>query len=213
MEEDNTEELIFKSATNVFLEKGFDGAKMQEIADNAGINKSLLHYYYRSKEKLFDMVFTQIMNQFFNRIDIIWESDVSVIEKISIFIDNYIDFLMKNPFIPRFIINTIARSHQNAGSVIQQKTGGILDKIRNKFLKLQTQIDSEAAAGKIKQVDAQDLIINTISLMVFPFVAESMIKLIFAISDKEYKNFLLKRKETIKSVVLNNLLINEGTVK
>ncbi|GAB1372422.1 hypothetical protein MASR1M45_24840 [Candidatus Kapaibacterium sp.] len=79
MEQDsNTESLIFDAAKSVFLEKGFDGAKMQNIADTAGINKALLHYYYRSKEKLFDVVFSQILNQFFKKMGEVWETELSI---------------------------------------------------------------------------------------------------------------------------------------
>lgn len=206
MEQDtNTESLIFDAAKSVFLEKGFDGAKMQNIADTAGINKALLHYYYRSKEKLFDVVFSQILNQFFIKMGEVWETELSIEEKISAFIDTYVDFLLKNPFIPRFVINTLARFPQNAGEVLEGKTNGIFTKMKSILQKIQNDIDKEAAAGQIKPVKIQDLMVNTISLIIFPIIAEPMIKMIFGLNQNDYKNFIIQRKQVIKDLLIRSL--------
>ncbi len=206
MEQDsNTESLIFDAAKSVFLEKGFDGAKMQNIADTAGINKALLHYYYRSKEKLFDVVFSQILNQFFKKMGEVWETELSIEEKISAFIDTYVDFLLKNPFIPRFVINTLARFPQNAGEVLEGKTNGIFTKMKSILQKIQNDIDKEAAAGQIKPVKIQDLMVNTISLIIFPIIAEPMIKMIFGLNQNDYKNFIIQRKQVIKDLLIRSL--------
>jgi len=206
MEQDsNTESLIFDAAKSVFLEKGFDGAKMQNIADTAGINKALLHYYYRSKEKLFDVVFSQILNQFFKKMGEVWETELSIEEKISAFIDTYVDFLLKNPFIPSFVINTLARFTQNAGEVLEGKTNGIFTKMKSILQKIQNDIDKEAAAGQIKPVKIQDLMVNTISLIIFPIIAEPMIKMIFGLNQNDYKNFIIQRKQVIKDLLIRSL--------
>lgn len=207
MEEDSkTEEVIFDSAKEVFLEKGFDGAKMQDIADHAGINKALLHYYYRSKEKLFDIVFSQIVNQFFKKMGEIWDTEESIENKINSFIDTYVDFLIINPFVPRFIINTLARSPKNAGDLLNQKTDGILNKFSSKIDKIQQDIDNEVKLGILKPTIAQDLLINIISLLIFPFVGEPMIRMIFNISQDEYKKYLIQRKSLIKNMLYLSII-------
>lgn len=202
MEQNNkTEDIIFESAKEVFLEKGFDAAKMQDIANHAGINKALLHYYYRSKEKLFDIVFSQIVNQFFKRMAEVWDTDDSIENKISKFIDTYVDFLLKNPFVPRFIINTIAHAPKDAGEQLNKKTDGLFNKFSSKIDKIQADIDREVELGVLKPYKAKDMMINIISLMIFPFVAEPMIKLIFNLPSEEYKQYLIERKSLIKNMI------------
>ena len=84
----NTEQIILKAARKVFTHKGFDGARMQEIADEAGINKALLHYYFRSKDKLFEAIFKEVITTFFPRIISVLTSDLSLFEKITLFTDS-----------------------------------------------------------------------------------------------------------------------------
>jgi AcrR family transcriptional regulator len=98
VKKDNTEEKIIDAATYVFVKKGMDGARMQEIADRAGINKALLHYYFRSKEKLFDAVFTRIISIAFPRIGQILTSDLPILEKVEKVIDIYLELLMRYHF-------------------------------------------------------------------------------------------------------------------
>src|SRR5208283_4719482 len=108
--EKSTEEVIFDAARTVFIEKGFEGARMQEIALVAGINKALLHYYYRTKEKLFNAIFERVFSQFIPKVIEFMESDTGVLDKLSFFIETYIDVLLHNPFIPQFVINEINRN-------------------------------------------------------------------------------------------------------
>uniref|UniRef100_UPI002600CD9D TetR/AcrR family transcriptional regulator n=1 Tax=uncultured Chitinophaga sp. TaxID=339340 RepID=UPI002600CD9D len=80
----NTEQLIIAAAKKIFFQKGLSGARMQDIADEAGINKAMLHYYYRSKDKLFDMVFQSAMGEMMVDIKAILEKDASLQEKLSV---------------------------------------------------------------------------------------------------------------------------------
>ena len=103
--EKQTEDRIFESATEIFIEKGMDGARMQDIANHAGINKALLHYYYRSKEHLFEAVFEKMANVMFSRFAPVFHENASIEEKIRFFFREHISFLQKNPRLPAFIIN------------------------------------------------------------------------------------------------------------
>src|SRR5436190_24232698 len=105
--ETNTEELIKNTAREVFMQKGLDGARMQDIADKAGINKALLHYYFRSKDKLFEMIFMEEARKFMPRVATIMLSELTLFEKIEKFVGQYIDTLSQNPLLPIFILNEI----------------------------------------------------------------------------------------------------------
>lgn len=106
---DSTEEKILEAAKTVFLAKGMDGARMQEIADEAGINKALLHYYFRSKERLFEAIFSHIVKFAFPEITRIIASEEPVVVKIERVIDAYLGLLLKHPFIPGFIMKELSR--------------------------------------------------------------------------------------------------------
>ena len=124
----NTEEKILEAAKEVFIREGKSGTRMQEIADKAGINKSLLHYYYRSKDKLFGAVFQFAFSKFGpNLIKIIGEGN-DVFEVIETFIDKYLDVISKNPFIPMFILNEVNK--KDTGFIVRiLKNSGINIKI------------------------------------------------------------------------------------
>src|SRR5690625_3348145 len=103
--EKETEEKIFKAAQRVFQEKGFAGARMQEIADEAEINKSMLHYYYRSKEKLFLMVFQAAARKIFPDLAEILSNEEPLEQKVSQIVEFYDRTFRKHPYIPAFVIH------------------------------------------------------------------------------------------------------------
>src|SRR5664279_461489 len=100
-----TEEIIFEAATDVFLDKGMDGARMQDIASHAGINKALLHYYYRTKDQLFNAVFEMIATKVFKKFAPVFDEKLTLEEKIRFFFKEHITFLMENPKLPAFVLN------------------------------------------------------------------------------------------------------------
>ena len=104
MREESTEEKILAAAKKVFLSKGMAGARMQDIADEAGINKALLHYYFRNKEKLFEVIFAAAAQQLFPTINSIFESDIPLFEKIEKFCEEYITVMIENPYLPLFVL-------------------------------------------------------------------------------------------------------------
>jgi len=197
---DNTEEKILNAAHNVFIQKGMDGSRMQQIADEAGINKALLHYYFRTKQKLFEAIFKKALNQIFPDFQSVINSEIPIIEKLGIFIEKYIDLLLRNPFLPTFILKEISRDPEFLASVIQGQ--GIQPQL------LFAEIEKEMEAGTIRKMDPRDLLINILGMSVFPFAAKPMMKLMFFENDNNaYNQFLINRKITIKEFVMNAVLL------
>ena len=200
LKKDNTEEKILTAAQTVFLKKGMDGSRMQEIADEARINKALLHYYFRTKQNLFEAIFKKVFKKTFPNIGKFMLSDLPIEEKLGTFIEKYISLLLKNPFYPSFIIKEIYRDPDFLAKVI--KSQGVNP--RDIFGMLKKEID----AGTIRQIDPRDLMTNIIALSVFPFAAKPLINIMFFENDKKaYNIFLKKRKDTVKEFVLNSILI------
>ncbi|MBE9468013.1 MAG: TetR/AcrR family transcriptional regulator [Bacteroidetes bacterium] len=104
---ENTEQKNLNAAKKIFLKKGKDGSRMQEIADEAAINKALLHYYFRSKDKLFEAVFDDAIMKFLPKIGNVLNSDKSLFDKIRLFTNHYIDFFIENLYLPLFIFSEL----------------------------------------------------------------------------------------------------------
>ncbi len=197
---DNTEEKILNAAQTVFIKKGMDGSRMQEIADQAGINKALLHYYFRTKQKLFEAIFAKVFKQTFPNIGKFMLSEMPIEEKLGTFIEKYISLILRNPFYPSFILKEISRDPEFLATVI--KSQGVNP---NEIFEM---FEKEMEAGNIRRMDPRDLMINILAMSVFPFAAKPLINIMFFGNDKKaYNSFLKKRKDTVKEFVLNSILI------
>lgn len=192
---DSTEQKIFDAAHEIFTQKGMDGTKMQEIADLAGINKALLHYYYRTKEKLFEAVAKAVIGTAVPVIRQLFEGEQPLQEKIRYFVDFYISLISRNPFIPLFIISEINKHPDQFFEAMfpQEMTRPEV------FFK---QVQIEIAEGRIRPVSPKHLIVNIISLCVFPFVGKPMMRLVLGMGTGEMRVFMEERKAEVTSFVL-----------
>lgn len=195
----DTEQLILNAARKVFIEKGLDGARMQEIADEAGINKALLHYYFRSKEKLFEMIFMEEIGKFLPKMLTLMSSqDISIDEKIRAFVNNYISIFINNPFLPSFIIREIHRDPENIRQYFL-KSGFDVNNVRFAISNLALQL-------KMSEDEARNFMINLVSLCVFPFAGRPLIeKLLFQGNKEEYSVFLEQRKSFVADFIIKSL--------
>ena len=192
------EEKILYAAKRVFENKGMAGARMQEIADEAKINKSLLHYYYRSKQLLFEAVFKAAFNKLAPQINYILNSNKSIFEKIEEFSDNYISFMVKHPYLPNFILQELNRNPKFVKELISTKT---FPSMKN-FL---DQIYDEVKKGKIRSIEPEQLFINILALNIFPFVGAPLIKGFIKASDQEYKTILEQRKTEVSYFIIQSI--------
>ena len=197
---DSTEDKILEAATNVFVSKGMEGARMQEIADKAGINKALLHYYFRSKEHLFEAIFAEIIKFAFPKITQIVQSDEPIVTKIEQVIDAYIDLLIKHPFIPGFVIKELNRDPSGLFKTVMKF--GLNPQVV--FDQIQLAMDR----GEIIQMQPGHLAANIISMCIFPFAARPIISFVlFKDDQKALETFYAERAEVIKQFVINAIVI------
>jgi TetR/AcrR family transcriptional regulator len=190
-----TEQKILDAAEVVFHEKGFDGARMQEIADKATINKGLLHYYFKSKDALFDAIFNMAVKRMSGNINSILQMDISLEEKIDLIIDSYMNLLLRNSSLPRFVITEINKDSER---FIKKYLSG---EINNVFAKFIDSVQKEIDAGKIKSIDPKHLFMNMISMILFPFVGKPMIQVLIGVDNKEYNKLMLERREHVKGFI------------
>jgi len=194
----NTEESILEAAKIVFVKKGMEGARMQEIADEAGINKAMLHYYYRSKDKLFEAVFIETFLKLVPNLIEIVKTDISLFDKIRIFVGNYIDIINENPLIPAFIIHELNRNPDRVVELIQ--SSGI-----NPIF-FTNQVENEIKEGIIEPVNPVHLIVNMLAMCIFPFVARPILQgVIFNEDRQQYEKFIQDRKKEVPEFIINSI--------
>lgn len=194
----DTEGQILEAAKDVFQKKGMDGARMQEIANEAGINKAMLHYYYRSKQLLFEAVFNNAFSLLAPQLNKILNDDSSIENKVKNFTNNYISFISKHPYLPNFIISEMNRNPKFFEKIQQNAAFPTLEKFNN-------QVISEVEKGILKPIDGNQLFINIISLNIFPFVAAPLIKGFLKIDDKEFKQLMEQRKIAVSEFIINSI--------
>ena len=194
----NTEEKILNAAKNVFQQKGMDGTRMQEIANEAGINKAMLHYYYRSKQLLFEAVFNNAFSLLAPQLNKILNDDSSIEHKIKNFTSNYISFISKHPYLPNFIIQELNR---NPGFILKLKENKGFPNIE----KFKDQVQLEVENGTLKPIKGEQLFINILALSIFPFVATPLIKAFANIDDTTFKKLMSERKIEVANFIINSI--------
>lgn len=194
----STEQKILAAAKEIFVEKGMDGARMQDIADRAGINKALLHYYFRNKEKLFETVFVEAAVGFLPKVSTIMTTDAPLFEKIEQFVNEYIVMLRENPFLPIFILNEVNRQPK----AFIRKIWGEKRPPMGLFMK---QVEEEVKKGIIKPIDPAQLLTNMVSLCIFPFLARPMIQWVTVMNDEAWRQFIEKRKQEVSKFIIDSI--------
>ncbi len=192
----DTSEKILNAAIPVFEEKGYSGARMQEIADKAHINKALLHYYYKSKDKLFEIIIKRAIQLLVPKIVEVFNSDDEFFRKIENFVSLYIDLLAKHPHIPGFVTHEISSRPKRLLKFI--------DAAGLNITLLKQEIKQEIKKGTIIDIAPEQLIVNFISLCVFPFIAKPIITNIVLDNNKiTYREFIEKRKTEVSKFIIN----------
>jgi AcrR family transcriptional regulator len=195
-----TEEKILKAATRVFRAKGCEGARMQEIADEAGINKAMLHYYFRSKELLFERVFRDTTYQFFSQLNSVLRSDHSLNEKIRLLCRLYIDMSMENPFMPLFMISELNR-HPSAFIRSMFRNAGV----KPDYTLFRKQIDAEVKAGRIYPVHPMIVIQNILGMCIFPVITFPMMVHMSGMDEMDCRTIMEERRKLVPEMIIRSL--------
>lgn len=195
-----TEELILDAAMKVFTRKGFAAARMEEIAKEAGINRALLHYYHRDKQTMFNRIFENRFKEFFKGLFVIFESDnISLFEKIKRMVDHEISTLIKHPDLARFIITEIAQSPD-----LLIEYGKKLGVNPRMFIEaFEKQVVKEVNEGVIKPIEGRQLLINIMSLCIYPFVARPIIQTMMSVDETNFYHMAEQRKKEVSEFIIN----------
>jgi TetR/AcrR family transcriptional regulator len=191
-----TEEKIFEAATDVFVEKGMDGARMQDIATHAGINKALLHYYFRTKDQLFSKVFEKIAKRMFSKFAPVFDENLTLEEKIRFFFNAHISFMKDNPRLPGFILNEINRNPARIKKLLSTI------EFRKIWTLLKSQHKNELDKYNITEENLPQIMTTIASMSVFPFAARGILEGIFQNMDVDFDRYIEERKEFAAEFVI-----------
>ena len=197
---ENTETEILIAAKEIFQQKGMAGARMQEIADKAKINKALLHYYYRSKQLLFEAVFKSAFSLLAPQLNKVLNDDSDLFEKIRKFTENYVSFVIKHPYLPNFVIQELNKNPEFVQKLRSEKNFPSIEKFK-------LQVSDAVNQGIIKPIEAEQLFINIISLNIFPFIGEPLLMALVNMDKESYNKILENRKTEVAEFIINSIKI------
>jgi AcrR family transcriptional regulator len=200
-----TERKIVEAATKIFLEKGKDGARMEEIAKEANLNKALLHYYFRSKNKLYQYVFKKIILKNFHSIF----DSIAPIDDFKLFLKNfiykYIEQIQKNPQVVRFILWEISKGGTSLKEIFAEISQIRGENIPQLVLK---KLNYAIKDKKIRKIDPQQLVLSVIGMSIYVFIARPIIEAVFEDLNVLDDHFLERRKEAVFDLVWNGIKLS-----
>ena len=188
--DNTTEERILQAARNIFLRKGYAAARTRDIAEEAGLNISLLHYYFRSKEKLYEMVMMETLKQFATgTIEMLNDKKTSLVDKLTNLADRYIDLLILQPELPLFVITEVSNNPDNLIARMGIKEALLSSVFIRQF--------GEAAKKSKTKAEPLQLFISILGMTVFPFIGKPMVQAVFGVNDQAFSTLMQQRRKLL----------------
>ena len=188
--EASTEERIKEAARKLFTQKGFAATRTRDIAEEAGLNLALLNYYFRSKQKLFDIIMGENFRQFIQGISVNFLDDkLTIDQRVERLVTAYIDFLTKFPDLPLFILNEIKGNPSKLAAQIREEIAPARSHVFH-------QLHTAYKAGRIN-LDPFHLVANLVGLTVFPFAARPLLQRVNNVNDEQFAAYMQERKKLV----------------
>ncbi len=204
-QDQKTQEYILEAARKVFIRDGFDGARMQDIANEAGINKALLHYYYKNKESLFNLVFEDAFAAFVPQVHAIFSGNGDAVDKLCRYVETHVELLLQKPDLPAFVMHEIHRDPDRFFNNLLSKMPG-----PPPFASFMGQLMQEMSEGKIRRMDPRFVWMNVMGMTVFPFAAAPLMSRMLLTDTETYNTLLKERVSSIQQFIKSSLLIYES---
>jgi TetR/AcrR family transcriptional regulator len=202
----DTEARILDAAHAVFLRRGTAGARMQEIAHEAGVNSALLHYYFRSKERLAAAVFQRAATQLLPNLVRILASDAALDDKVAEVVDLELRRLSETPYLPGYVLSELTHHPQRVQQLFSSVTGmapaTVGGLVRDR---LGAQIDERVRAGRMRPIAPEQFAVNLLALCIFPFAAKPMVMALFGLDEAGFAAFIDQRRAELAPLFLRSL--------
>ena len=204
--EPDTEQRILDAAHAVFVRRGTAGARMQEIANQAGVNQALLHYYFRNKEQLAQAAFERAAKGFMPAVVQVIASAGDLGDKVRRIVALELDHLSRAPYLPGYIIGEVTHHPERAAQLIAAVTGLAPKQLGPRLLgALRRQIDQRVKAGAMRPIAPESFIVNLMALCIFPFAVRPMIQAMVGMDDRSFRRFITRRRDDLPAFFLGAL--------
>jgi len=199
----DTRSRIVEAATRHFAERGFDGARTQAIADEAGVNKAMLYYHFRDKEHLYREMLASHFQVIFRQVfPIFMLPDMDARERVLTIVEAYLGFLRQNPQVRSLLLYELAAGGPHLSPVVS----GLIEAMPGFDVeRLFGQIGSMMAAGTLREGDPRQFFLHIISLTIFPFAARPLLESLWQIGPDEYDGLMAERVDAIADLFDNGL--------
>ena len=205
-EDGDTEQRILDAAHAVFVRRSTAGARMQEIAAEAGVNQALLHYYFRNKEQLARAAFERAARGFMPAVVEVIAGDGDLDDKVRRIIDLELRHLARAPYLPGYIIGEVTHHPERAAQLIAAVTGLTPKVLGPRVLgTLRRQIDARVKAGLMRPIAPESFIVNLMALCIFPFAVRPLIQAMLGMSDRGVGQFITRRHQDLPAFFLGAL--------
>jgi TetR/AcrR family transcriptional regulator len=203
----DTERRILDAAHAVFVRRGTAGARMQEIAAEAGVNQALLHYYFRTKEHLARAAFERAGSELMPAVIGVIASEEPLEKKVARVIALELDHLARTPYLPGYIIGEVAHRPERAQQLIAAMSGGLTpDVIRPRiFATLKRQIEERVRRRAMRPIAPESFMVNLMSLCIFPFAARPMLQAMLGLDAAGFDRFIARRRDDLPAFFLGAL--------
>jgi AcrR family transcriptional regulator len=199
----DTETRILDAAHAVFMRRGTAGARMTEIARDAGVNHALVHYYFRSKQRLAEAVFRRAIGQFFPVMLGTLTSDATLEEKVRLVAAAQIDMLLRNRYLPGYLLAELTHYPERAEQLLSSMSGTTPANLRTRlFGTLGRQLDEAARTGALRPMAPQEFVLNLVSMVVYPFAARPLVMAIMGLDDDAFDAMMERRKAELPAFFL-----------
>lgn len=204
--EQDARQAILEAAHEVFVRRGTAGARMREIADAAGVNQALLHYYFGSKEGLARAVFGRAAGRLMPAVLRALGSDLPLEEKVGRVVDTEMDVLGRHPYLPGYVLCELAHHPERADQLVEAALGeGSETAGREALTRLERQLREAREAGTIGPIDPGQFVVSLLALCIFPFAARPLLELMLGLDEEGYEAFLEVRREELAGFFLRGL--------
>lgn len=205
----DTEARILDAARKVFIRHGTSGARMQEIAAEAGVNQALLHYYFRSKERLAAAVFREAAGRLMPRVARLLAADIPLDRKVEQFVHLYIDNVREHPFIPGYILAELHQHPERLAAIVGAGASPAAPTVAPMAAAVMARLGAQLAAlereGRIRQITPGEFVVNLLALVVFPFAVRPALRMVLGFDEADFGQFLDERRATLPGLIMNAL--------
>lgn len=201
----DTEQRILQAARKVFVQRGTSGARMQEIAAEAGVNQALLHYYFRSKDRLAEAVFRDAASRLIPAVSSLLSSDAPLEDKVRQVVHVYIDTIRQSPFIPGYVLAELHHHPERLTGIRDAAHGQPVQLVQTLLTKLGSQIAERVAAGTMRPIAPEQFVASLMALVAIPFVARPVLDAAFGFDEDAFQRFLDERRQELPAFILNAL--------